>query len=426
MLNMRNAQFVPTPFGTTFSKDQIVAPKLLAPRTNMAAAYKPHGGAKNSSSLAISNPLYSLSEQHPALSDYWKYRIYIMNHDTVGKTLGLAKAVGSPTDMHSGASLPWLVQKKNGVDVLNLAIPAASFVSAEDQDVDDIAPALLPLDPVEASPVSRTDGGTAVDSGKYPLLLSRTLWVDGVRPLGALDADWRDRTGLLFKAGGSSYDFVTLNSSFAPTNSYAYQTTFVEYSYTKPTLSILTSGDSTNTGVTTTSGKYAPIDEAARLARNANSRKLLVPLKFASSGRRSAGMLGIFSSVIAAGLRPTVALIPYWTVNDGSEAANFEQSRLMALRLIELCDQHEIIPILLTPPPYNSIGTGSRLEAWRAYRASALSFSSHMLVCDMAGKVCDTNTAQFLPGMTNDGTHYNDASTPIIGEELYKTIQVLL
>jgi hypothetical protein len=396
------------------------------PKPNHNAAYKIHGGAKNSSSLDITNADYSLTEQHPALGEFWQYRPYVFNHDTVAKTLRVAKSAGAPTDKHNGSGLSWITHQTNGVDVANAVIPAATFVSASDQDVDDITPAIVGFDRILASPVARTDAGTAADLGLNPLMLSRTAWINGVRPLSALDPDWRARTGLLFKGGGSSYDFVSSNAAFAPTDVYNYQTTFIEYSYVKPTLAILTDGDSTLTGVTTTSGRFAPIDEAARLSRLAGTSKLMVPLKFASSGRRSAGFVGTLPAVLAAGVQVSCQLIPWWTVNDGSEAAQFALSRAVALRLIDQCERNGVIPILVTPAPYDGLGTGSRRDAWRAARAEALSMASQMLVCDMAGRVCDTSTGQFLPGASNDGTHYNDNSTPIIGAELFSTTRQLL
>ncbi len=413
-----------TPSGGYSLAGPLLVPKSTSPKSNRNAAYKIHGGAKNSSSLDIANAAYSISEQHPALGQYWQYRVFVMNHDTVTKTMGLAKVAGAPTDKHSGSGLTWRTQQISGADIANQTIPAATFVSAADQDVDDIAPGILALDPVLASPVARTDGGTAADAGRSPLLLSRTLWANGVRLLNSLDADWRARTELLFKAYGSSYDFVTSNAAAAPTDSYAYQATFVEFSYVKPTLSVLTGGDSTNTGVGTTSGRFAPIDEAARLSRGDGSNKLLVPLKFASSGRRSAGLLGTLKAAITAGLRPDVAVIPFWTVNDGSNPAQFATSRQNAFQAIELCERNGIIPILLTPPPYN--GIGGNLASWLAARSEALSLAAQMLVCDMAGRVCDVNTAQYLAGASGDGTHFNDASTPPIGEELYATLRPLI
>lgn len=425
----RNDAWEPAPLnpddqGITITSGLPIAAPILA--LSKSGAYKIHGGAKNSSSLSIANPAYSMSEQHPALARYWRYRVYVMNHDTVEKTMGLAKVAAAPTDLHNGSGLPWLTQKINGVDTSNVVVPAGTFVSATDQDVDDIAPAILPLDAVEAQPIARTDSGTAADSGLYPLKQVRTLWINGVRPLSAIDPDWRTRTGLLFKGGGSSYDFVTSNASFALSDSYAYQSTFIEFDYLVPTLPVLTLGDSTNTGVTTTSGKFAPVDEAARLARIAGTKKLVVPLKFASSGRRSAGLVGLLRSIIASGAKIGACMIPYWTVNDGSDAAQFAANREVALQLIAICSQYGIIPILLTPPPYNGIGTGDRLAAWRAARADALSFGNRMLVCDMAGAVCDVTTGQYLAGMSDDGTHYNNASTPIVGAEMYATLRQLI
>lgn len=402
----------------------LLAPKSTSPKANRNAAYKIHGGAKNSSSLDVTNAAYSISEQHPALGEYWRYKVYVMNHDTATKTLGIAKAAAAPTDKHSGTGLTWQTQQISGVNIANQVIPAATFVSATDQDVDDIAPGILALDSVLASPVARTDGDSAADAGRNPLLLSRTLWVNGVRPLSSLDADWRTRTGLLFKAYGSSYDFVTGNAAAAPTDSYAYQSTFVEFSYVKPTLSVLTPGDSTNTGVGTTSGKFAPIDEAARLSRVEGSGKLLVPLKFASSGRRSAGLLGTLQAAITAGLRPDVAVIPFWTVNDGANPTQFATSRQNAFLAIELCERNGIIPILLTPPPYN--GIAGNLASWLAARSEVLSLTKQILVCDMAGQVCDVNTAQYITGASGDGTHFNDASTPPIGAALHATLRQLL
>jgi lysophospholipase L1-like esterase len=393
-------------------------------RPDRNAAYKPHGGAKNSSSLEILNAAYSFTEQHPALGEFWRYRTFVMNHDVATKTLGIAKVAGAPTDMHNGSALTWTTQQISGADTANNTVPAATYVSASDQDLDDIAPGVLALDPVLASPTARTDSGTAADAGAYPLMLSRTLWVNGARPLAELDPDWRAKTGLLFKAYGSSYDFVTSNAAAAPTDSYIYQTTFIEFSYVKPTLSVLALGDSTNTGVGTTSGRFAPIDEAARLSRAAGNRKLMVPLKMASSGRRSAGVQGTLTAVVNAGLRPDVAVIPFWTVNDGSNPSQFATSRQNAFRAIDFCEQNGIIPILLTPPPYN--GIGANLASWLAARSEVLSLASQMLVCDMAGKVCDVNTAQYLAGASGDGTHFNDASTPPIGAALYSTLKQLL
>lgn len=410
-----------------FSVDEngaVLAPFIRSGKANRNAAYKIHGGAKNSSSLDITNAAYSFSEQHVALSEFWKYRVFVMNHDTVTKTMGIAKVAGSPTDMNAGNTLSWQTQQIAGVDTSNVIIPAATFVSPLDLDNDDISPALFGLDPVLASPTARTDGGTAPDFGAFPLMLSRTLWINGVRPLSALDPDWRTKTGLLFKATGSSYDFVTGNNAAAPTNAYLYQTTFIEFSYVKPTLSGLTLGDSTNTGVGTTSGRFAPIDEAARIARINATNRILIPLKMASSGRRSAGNIGLLNSVIAAGLRPDFCLIPFWTVNDGSNPAQFATSRANAFRCIDICEQNGIIPILLTPPPYNGIGVN--LPSWLAARAEVLDMASQMLVCDMVKNICDVSTAQYLPGMSGDGTHFNDTSTPIAGAEVFTTVQQLL
>lgn len=408
--------------GTLYAAGHIVAPLIHVPKANRNAAYKIHGGAKNSSSLAITAALYSMSEQHPALGEYWRYRVYVMNHDTEAKTLRLSKVAASPYDKHSGTGLTWLTQQLSGIDVSDVTVPAGTFANA-DVDIDDIAPGILGLDPVLATPMARTDSLTAADAGIYPLILSRTLWANGVRPLSAIDSDWRTRTGLLFKSHGSSYDYVTPNAAAAPTDTTAYQSTFVEFSYTKPTLQVLTNGDSTNTGVGTTSGRFAPVDHASLMSRLAGDAKIMVPLKFASSGRKSAGILGTIQSVINSGLRPDVSIIPSWTVNDGSSPAQFQQSRIVAFQAIDLCERNGIVPILLTPTPSNGV---SSLASWKSLRSEVLSMSSRMLVCDMAGAVCDVNTAQYLPGMSGDGTHFNDISTPLIGSRLYSVLRNLM
>lgn len=398
----------------------VKAPFGVFPRTTVYAGYKVHGGAKNSSSLDVVNPAYSIAEQIQALAPYSGIRVHVFNHDTVAKTLTLAKSAPCPTDNNPGTStIGYTTLKKDGVDVSSLTVPAATFVSTTDVDVDDISPGILSLDYLDTRNVARTDL-----PNELPLHLIRTLWTNGVRPINGVNPIWRANTGLQFKSFGSSYDFVTGNNSAATNDSYSYITTMVEFSYLKPSLTVLTLGDSTNTGVGTTAGNWTYIDEAARLGRFNNLPTLIVPNKMASSGRRQVGMLNSLKGVINSGLRPSIAIIPSWSVNDGTSTAQFDSGWNSAMQAIELCSINNIVPIIMTPPCFNGMNA-SAYTNWKYIRDAVLSLRRRILVLDVASTIGDMSTGAYLSGMTSDGTHPTDLAIPLGAAAMYDILKGL-
>lgn len=385
--------------------------------------YKMGGNAQNSSCLTVSNAVYGICEQHQALSDYYGYRVNIFNHNSdKAFTVGLVKSAPSPTSGNNGTALVYNTLtfggKTSGI------LSAATKVS--DNDVDDIAPYILTSDIVYSSNVARTD-----ISGSLPLQYVRTLFTSAISAEGTssgtylpagINSFWRQDTGLDFTANGSSYDMVTGNSSFTPTSSYSYFITQIEFLYSKPTLKVLTLGDSTNTGVGTSAGYFAFIDSAAKYCRDNNDNVIVCPYKFASSGRRLIGAYNVFNQLVKYGnFSPNIVIIPSWSINDGTSLSAFDKSFALVSEMIETCKSKNIAAWVLTPACKSGFSE-AEIGRWSDYRNKILGLKSYVNVFDIAKYQGDVTTGNWYPGYSTDGTHPNNLSTPIIGLGMYNEV----
>ena len=410
--------------GAEHAPDSIMAPSIRTTRFKGTGGYKTAGASGNSTSTLIAGRT-SLLEQIQALGPFTGYKITVWNHDPTAKVLALLKSTSVPTAGHDGTTLTWTTQKINGTNIADVSVPGASYADAANEDVD-MFPGYVDCDFVQSVDTPRTDVLYA-----SPLQQVRSLYNNGCRPLSALGADWRARTGLSdMKSAWGNYDAVTNPSYFGmvPASSGVtslYQTISVDFAYKSPTLKMGLGGDSVMAGYATASNSYSFLDHAAMLQRTTQPGTILVPVKYASAGRKMGGTLFTLQSLITAGKIPESWIVPSFSINNGADRNGLAIGWSNAMKMLDLCFANGITPILLTPAPYYNFASIDQ-PYWVDQRMQVLELGRRITVCDLFKDVADLKTGGWLTGASGDGSHFNDASTPLAGARFFEAIRGML
>lgn len=278
--------------------------------------------------------------------------------------------------------------------------------------------------------VPRTDGGRG-------RLVSCRAWVNG-GTLGLLgDAgdtvdyqNWLTKPdGYIFKtrrkAGNLSATSADWSSATASNNT---PILGVQYMSRGKVITVATCGDSIAEGNSTYRGDgyaYPAINSLNRAGKSYDYMNL------SWSGASSPTILTNIEDAITAGIIPDVLIINAGTANDNAEPivdANITSSRTFMSRILALCQDNQIIPVITTQPPVNTAvkNYGSSDSKRVALNTSILSDYSSFDVVDfstiISGKEV-SDQVQIVEGLTDDGIHPNDTGNDLLTNELKQTLQ---
>ena len=153
-------------------------------------------------------------------------------------------------------------------------------------------------------------------------------------------------------------------------------------------------------------------------------------------GLTSSEFFARFETLIRA-IQPSYAVLPGWTYNDanGSDRADQTAMNLFLARLIgtiETCEASGILPIVLTPFPRNAdTMTDVQLGPWQWLRSEILRMGQQGLtVIDatsiLANRRAGTFDGTYLPEMSDDEAHPNDAGHLKVGLALADAVRLFL
>jgi hypothetical protein len=133
-------------------------------------------------------------------------------------------------------------------------------------------------------------------------------------------------------------------------------------------------------------------------------------------------------------VRPSYAVLPGWSYNDRSGPVHADQSAIsrFTARLIqsgELCRDHGVEPIFLTPLPRNADAMSQiQLGPWLNLRQTLLKMKSAgafvLDVTALLGHAVDGELdGTYMAEMTDDGAHPNDAGHGEIATHLINMLR---
>lgn len=199
----------------------------------------------------------------------------------------------------------------------------------------------------------------------------------------------------------------------------------------------MTTGDSHHMGTTTTASFNAYLAQAVTLLGKANIGA--VPFGFASTaigGIGSRQMFGYLEALLPH-IEASYVILPGWTANElnGSVLADDVACDRFFARLLlaaEAVRANGAIPIWLTPfPRQRSFMMAPQLQAWRELRQRILALQAGgEVIVDATGVLGRVVSGDFdgtyLPGLSTDHVHPNDAGHAAVAGLLMPVIQRLM
>ena len=218
-------------------------------------------------------------------------------------------------------------------------------------------------------------------------------------------------------------------------NSLANGTPFplVQFLTRRPGIVGITTGDSHQQGTSTTEQFTGFLFRCtAQLIRRQLGRIPFGMVNYAAGGLTSAQFFQRIETLLDA-TRPSFAVLPGWTYNDRSGATYADADALRAflprlLSAVESCTARGVQPVLLTPFPRDRNGmTEVQLGPWHGMRHAIMSMQeSGVRVIDATAALGQETDGMFdgtyLPAMTHDGAHPNDAGHTAIAALLERII----
>lgn len=276
---------------------------------------------------------------------------------------------------------------------------------------------------------TRTDGGAnflamvrsytanALPASSQPTLNPATSDASG--PITAIEPDW---------AGGhqSAFDGVTNWGTYAPAGFDWISPASVRFITEKDLLTVASYGDSTQTGWAPSGGPVAGggVQGYVRTAIRSmfNEGYAVHHYNRAKEGNKTTQFLGNAIREIAV-LRPSVAILRAWSINDGISQAIVDNAMALLVQAVAVCRQVGTIPLIEVPPPQNLSGANETLRAAFCQRVRNMGmplFDIDLLVSDRASTPAIKTIYQCA---ALDGVHFNRAGHDFLAANLAKILK---
>lgn len=338
--------------------------------------------------------------------DYDAVRVILQHVDTnaISGVLVAVAAGGDYAGNKNGAGLTWVNATFGGSASGTLPAGAAA------------RPSLLATDWISLQSVARTDGGA------LPLIYARAYLPNGANPVSLINASAASQLnavsdGRVTYSTMNAGDCITMPANFVSTTSRDFLAILaIQYRSRGKICSYAAFGDSITRG-NTTSVAYRSWAELAAISRSQAG----VPTQagnFGWSGQQIAAIYNRAADLIPL-LKPPMAVMPVFSPNGGPPTQAFiDNARFYTGQFIALCQANVVIPVIWTPAPNNGASYSAAQDNLRKtiaadvrtlYRGVAAYFDADAALSDGA------TPASFLPGLSTDGTHPNDAGHAVMG-----------
>lgn len=341
--------------------------------------------------------------QSPALAGFFGSRRIDANYGTAAQTITEAKSAVSPTAGNNGLALTWTNRRWGGATSVVQAAGSGSGA--------DVVPTITVSDWLWVPSIARTDFPT-----RLPLILERAYYalagsVQRAVPANAM-GDLYTATGLEFATNvAASADAVSTITSFAPAATNTWMCPIgLEFSYGVPTITVADVGDSLMRGQesSTTSAGWQSITQRACALKGGAA--IYQPATFAVTGQTHAASY-------LTGLEVVTKILPRYlcfralSPNDGSPTqALIDAAWGRTLSLIEHCRRNDVIPVLCTTPPRNTLSAGED-ALLKVQNARVRALAGTVLVSDEAAAVEDPADRSKLLAAYNGGDGLHISST---------------
>lgn len=345
---------------------------------------------------------FTFLAQHPALAPFYGSRAVYVNY-AAAQTITRACSAPAPTNRNNGNALTWVARTFDG-GLTAGSQPAGSGSGAN------IVPSIYVSDWLEVPGVARSDTPTS-----NQLILERAYYAAGssqrIVPANA-GPDMEAATGLQYGANLAAGDFVTTtNTGFTPTTSLSWFCPVgVEFSYGVPVSVVGDVGDSLMRGQesSTATNGWRSVSQRACLLKSGG---IWQAATFAVTGQGHAASY-LTGLEVATKLRPRYLCFRAWSPNDGSPTqALIDAAWARTLALVEHCRRLNVLPVLCTTPPRNTLTAGE--DAFlKVQNARIKALSGWVLVSDEAAVVEDPADRSKLLAAYNsgDGLHITSAA----------------
>jgi hypothetical protein len=363
-----------------------------------------------------------MSTQFPAYGEFDGVRIGFYNASSATFSVESTKVAVTTSANVQGGSLTWLsVTTSGGVSA---TMPPASGT----QGTSNLVPTYAISDYLAIPSVPRQD-----ISGAMPIIQvrNRVLAASRMASLGIANMNTLNSlAGIELNAAYASGDKITsaTNMTWLTSAGTGMWPCFVEFKYKKPVISLVTFGDSTLLGAGSVMTRFPIAVETARLAYTNNYKYVIAPSVGAVFGQTSQYSKLAFLEYLKV-FKPTAAYIHSRSPND--YVTSYEQmcsegyNNMMVMA--NACLDNGITPIIATSLPK---GTSASpvvqvdRDVLTKYRNMVLDLANdpRYIIVDASSVLGDLTTWNFLPGMTDDGTHQTDLGIKAEGLALYNAI----
>lgn len=276
---------------------------------------------------------------------------------------------------------------------------------------------------------ARTDGGlnylamvrsysaNALPAASQPTMNPGTSDASG--PISAYEPDW---------AGGyqSGFDGITNWATYAPSGFDWISPASVRFFSERSIMTVASYGDSTQTGWAPSGGPVlgGGVQGYVRTAvRNLFTQGLAVThYNRAKEGNKTAQFLGNAIREIPV-LRPSVAILRAWSINDGISQAILDASMSMLVQAVAACRQVGTVPIVEVPPPQNLTGANEVLRQAYCSRVRGMGLQTLDLDALTTDGGYPASIQQSLQTAALDGIHFNRSGHDLIASVLQKLLQ---
>lgn len=373
-------------------------PPVSGARNSVGGLLSLFGHQINTAGVAASFVL-----QSPALAAFYGSRTYHANYGTSAQTITEAKSAVSPTANNNGLSLTWANRRWAGATTV--LQPAGSGTGS------DVVPSIVVSDWLWVPSIARTDFPTRNFLIQERAYYAASGSVQRSVPANAM-GDLYTASALEFATNvAAGADAVSTITSFAPAPTNTWMCPIgVEFSYGVPTVTVADVGDSLMRGQessTATNGWQSVTQRACAIN---NGATIWQPASFAITGQTHAASY-LTGLEVASKVAPRYLCFRAWSPNDGSPTqALIDAAWGRTLALIEHCRRNNVIPVLCTTPPRNSLSAGE--DAFlKVQNARVKALAGTVLVSDEAAAVEDPADRSKLAAWANggDGLHISNA-----------------
>lgn len=334
-------------------------------------------------------------------------------YKNVAQTITLCKIAPSGTDKNDGTALTWTT-----VTFTSATMPAGGTGTNPN-----ITPSLLLSDVIPVSSVPRTD-----NASKKPLLQVRTYFNaagDGINVPSGIFSGWNTsqyENGMQYAHQIVGGDHVTVIDSqpLVDTGTSWIQPAAIRFLYGVPSVTIAACGDSLTRGQGSAGNSQGFPYMASYYLSSAT--KVIQQMNFGISGQTHATSMST-AQVVIASYKPAFITLFAWSPNDVATQVLMDTCWSNLLKVIKLCRDSDIRPIVFTSAPCGLTNT-TQEALRRAQNARVLGLALAFDVCDVDRILSSAPGASTLNPLydSGDGLHYNAAGYAAGGAELASII----